>query len=48
MIVNEFADLTDEEFEFYMTGAKPTDERLDLDSKYYDFTEMKEIDNQYV
>jgi hypothetical protein len=47
MGVNEFSDLTDEEFKEFASGSYPLDERLDT-SLFYDFEEEQEIDNIYV
>jgi hypothetical protein len=45
MVINEFADLTDQEFQVYATGAISLDERLDMTSTFFDFDKMEEIDN---
>jgi hypothetical protein len=48
MIINEFADLTDQEFVAYATGAFHTDERLDTSSVFFDFDSMKEVDSIFL
>ena len=48
MELNEFADLTDNEFKTLWTGGKALDERMDSSSTFYDFETEEEIDNLYV
>jgi len=48
MVINEFADMTEDEFLAFATGAAHTDERLDTSSPFFDFETMQEVDNPYV
>ena len=47
MGVNEFSDLTEEEFQKFATGGQALDERLES-AVFYDFEEEREIENYYV
>lgn len=47
MELNEFADMTENEFKYFWTGGKHLDERLDSHSVFYDFENEVEIDNIY-
>jgi hypothetical protein len=47
MELNEFADMTEKEFNTNWTGGRPLDERLET-SIFYDFETEEEIENLYV